>query len=167
MPLTGKNLSQSQISLGLALEYKLACTTSFECWKHRNSLTKVILQSALSASLILFTNSKPRRQPRDTRLKTNSIKNKSKWGRDPERSVFYVFVDADEPGWEDIDRVSCRAAVCFEWTSCSLLFLVSQCPLSGQGLPKWRTGAASLRCTDWQSMLLRGLLFKGYQQALG
>lgn len=37
---------------------------------------------------------------------------------------------------ERIWRVSCRAAVCSEWASCSLLIPVSQCPPSSQALPK-------------------------------
>lgn len=48
---------------------------------------------------------------------------------------FVEFVGADEPDCEDLLRVSCRAAVCSEWTSCSLLILMYQCPLSSQGLP--------------------------------
>lgn len=56
-----------------------------------------------------------------------------------EPSLLCVFVGADELGWEDMERVSCRAAVCSEWASCSLLILVSQCPLSSQAMPKRRT----------------------------
>lgn len=66
-----------------------------------------------------------------------------------------------------MERVSCGAAVCSEWASCSLLILVSQCPLSSQALPKRRTGTASLHCTQWQSLHLRGVPFRGDQQAPG
>ena len=67
---------------------------------------------------------------------------------DTEPSLLCVSVGADERGWEDMERVSCGAAVCSEWASCSLLILVSQCPLSSQALPKRRTGTASLHCTQ-------------------
>lgn len=35
-----------------------------------------------------------------------------------------------------MERASCGAAVCSEWASCSLLVLVSQCPLSSQAMPE-------------------------------
>lgn len=75
-----------------------------------------------------------------------------------EPSLLCVFVGADELGWEDIERVSCGATVCSEWASCSLLILVSQCPLSSRALPKRRTDLP--HCTQWQCLLLRGGSFQ-------
>lgn len=65
-----------------------------------------------------------------------------------------VFASVGELGYEDMERVSCRAAVCSEWTSCFLLILVSQCPLSSQAVPKRRT----LQCTQRQTPLYEGFL---------
>lgn len=111
------------------------------------------LRAALSVPFILFTKSKLRSQPEDTKPAKKRGKSEEE---DSKPSLLRVFVGADELGSKDTERVSCRAAVCSEWASCSLLILVSQNPLSSQALPKRRTGTASLHCTQRQSLLLRG-----------
>jgi len=91
-------------------------------------LTEVI---HLSVPFIPFAESKLRRQPEDT--KAAQLRREEK---DIEPSLLCVFVGADELDGEGIKRVSCGAAVCSEWASCSLLIPVSQCPLSSRALPK-------------------------------
>lgn len=121
------------------------------------------LQSAFSVPFILFTKSKPRRQPRDTKAVKMRIE-KAKTLSQVFSMCSWALMSSAERIWRGF---SCRAAVCSEWTSCSLLILVSQCSLSSQGLPKRRTDRASLQCTQRQILLLQGVLFRGYQQASG
>lgn len=77
-----------------------------------------------------------------------------------------VFAGVDEPGWEDMEGDSCRAAVCSELTSCSIC-----CPEARREAgPCQKEGERHSRATPHAATkpaFLRGVPFRIGQQAPG